>query len=101
MENNGPIYVIIKVGGEMKIPARPLFSSFPKFRIVEICKDNKTTNTSYWPNAGSLPSTHSPKHIRLINLDWNKVQVKMEYDETSKMIKVLSGNVDSVKIRID
>lgn len=100
MENKGPIFVTLKVGGEMKCPARPLFSSFPRFRVVELIKDGKRIDTQFWPTAGSLPGTRHNKTIRYININWNGCEVKAEYDDVTKLIKVTSGNVDSVRIEV-
>ena len=99
-QNNDKINLVIKTGNEMLVPDRGLFASFPKLRVIEVGKDNKPISTEYWPSAGSLPSNTHQKTVRLINLNWNGVNAKIEYDDSSKLIKVLEGNVDYVKIEI-
>lgn len=99
-ESDDKINLVMKPGTEMLVPGRGLFASFPKLRVTEVVKDNKKINTEYWPSSGSLPSNTHERTIRLINLYWNGVDVKIEYDDSSKLIKVLEGNVDSVKIEI-
>lgn len=92
--------VMLPVNGEMVIPPRDPSSPLPKLTVIAVVRDKQTTNTVFWPAAGSVPSTRHPKTIRFINLDWDGVKVKVEYDDSSKVLKVLSGNVDSVVIGI-
>lgn len=94
------IKVTMKVNDEMKLPGRGLFSKFPSLRITKILSGETWTNTEYWPTNCSLPSTKHPKTIRLINLNWNGVEAKVEYDDSSKMIKVMDCNVESITIEI-
>lgn len=91
---------IMKVGEETKVEARSPFSAFPSLHVVKVVKDGLHVDTSFFPTAASLPSTKHPNTIRLLNLNWNGYSVKAEYDDSSKLLKVLSGNVDSVTIRI-
>lgn len=90
----------LKPNSEAVLPPRGAFASLPKFRVISVVKDGKIISTEYWPTNGSLPSTKSSKHVRLINLNWNDVKVNAEYDDTSKVIKVLKGNVDSITIEV-
>lgn len=94
------IKVTMKANSEMRMPGRGLFSSFPCLRIIKILSGETWTNTEYWPTNCSLPSTQHPKTIRLINLNWNGVEAKVEYGDTSKMIKVMDCNVESITIEI-
>lgn len=96
----GNIELTLKVGEQVVIPDRGAFASFPKIRIVEITKDGKSTSTRYWPTNGGIPSTLHTLHIRLLNLQWNGVVVQGEYDDTSKVLKITKGNVDSVTVGI-
>lgn len=98
--NDDVINLTLSVGKEMTLPGRGLFASFPKLRVTKVVKDGKITSTDFWPTTGSLPSTRHSKTIRYINLDWNGTKAKIEYDDSSKLIKVLEGNVDSVTIEI-
>lgn len=99
-QTDSALTLVMKPGTEMLVPGRGLFASFPKLRVTKVITGDKHTSTDFWPTAGSLPSTRHSKTIRYINLDWNGVTVKIEYDDTSKLIKVLEGNVDSVVIEI-
>ncbi|AEV89514.1 hypothetical protein OBP_077 [Pseudomonas phage OBP] len=97
---NDTITVTMKMDSEMKMPGRGPFAGFPKLRIVGVIEGDKNTATDFWPTAESIPSTRHPKTIRLINLNWQKKTARVEYDDTSKIIKVFGGNVDSVVIKI-
>lgn len=91
--------LIIDINSEVKLEVPP-FSHFPNFRIIGVIKDGKEISTEYWPTNTSMPSTKHRETIRLLNLGWNGVKVKAEYDSTSKMIKVFDGNVDSIILRV-
>lgn len=94
------IKVTMKPNSEMTIPSRGPFSGFPRLRIIKILSGGTWTSTEYWPTNDSRPSTRHPKTIRLINLNWVGVEAKVEYDDTSKLIKVLDCNVESITIEI-
>lgn len=94
------ITLTVKLGEEVKVPSRGPFSSFPKLRVVGVTRYGQEFKTEYWPTTGSLPSNIHSKTVRLINLEWNGTRAKLEYDDTSKNIKFLSGNVESVNVEI-
>ena len=90
----------LKVGEEVKVPDRGPFASFPKLRVTGVTKDGVTHATEYWPTNNSIPSNLHTKTIRLLNLQWNGIVVQGEYDDSSKLVKITKGNVDSVTIEI-
>lgn len=94
------VLLLIKMGESVQMPRREVFSHFPSLRIIKVVKDGIPIGTEYYPGAQSLPSTTHQKTIRLINLNWNGIKVNAEYDSTSKLVKVISGNVDSVTIKV-
>lgn len=98
--NNDVITLTLKVGNEMKMPSRGLFCSFPFLTLTKVYLDGKWVSTEFMPSANSVPNTRHPKTIRQIHFNWKEMNVKIEYDDITKMVKVLEGNVDTVTIRV-
>lgn len=94
------IVLLIKMGESVQMPRREVFSHFPVLRVIKVVKDGVPIGTEFFPGAQSVPSTRHPKTIRLVNLNWNGVDVRVLYDSTSKQVSLVSGNVDSVSIRV-
>lgn len=94
------VVLVIKLGDSAMMPRREVFSHFPVLRVIKVVKDGIPISTEFFPGAQSLPSTTHQKTIRLINLNWNGIVVKGEYDSTTKLVKVTGGNVDSVTIKV-
>lgn len=90
---------IMKAGEETKVEL-PAFSNFPSFTIAKVLMGKLPVGTEYFPGAKSIPSTRHPATIRLLNMSWNGIKVMAEYDHTSKLLKVISANVDSVTIKV-
>lgn len=90
----------LKVGEEVKVPDRGPFANFPKLRVTKVVKEGKELSTEYWPTNGSMPSNLHTKTIRLLNLHWNGVIAQGEYDDSSKLLKITKGNVESVTVEI-
>ncbi|QBZ70600.1 hypothetical protein pETSU_019 [Edwardsiella phage pEt-SU] len=90
---------IMKAGEETKVELPP-FSGFPSFTITNVLMNKLPVGTEYFPGAKSIPSTRHPTTIRLLNMSWNNIKVMAEYDHSSKMLKVISANVDSVTIKV-
>lgn len=90
---------IMKAGEETKVELPP-FSGTPSFIVTKVVMTKLPVGTEFYPGCKSIPSTRHPKTIRLINLDWAGVKVFAEYDHSSKMLKVISANVDSVTIKV-
>lgn len=94
------VTLLIKMGESTQMPRREAFSHFPLLRVIKVVKDGIPVSTEFFPGAQSVPSTIHQKTIRLINLNWNGIMVKAEYDSTTKLVKVTGGNVDSVTIKV-
>lgn len=92
--------VQLDVGKEFKLPPREPFSHFPRFRLLTVVKDRRYSDSRFWPGSQSKPSTRHPKTIRFIQTDWNGAKVKIDYDDTSKVLKFVEGNVDTVIVEV-
>ena len=105
MVNNEPDYndpniVTLRVGTEVEAPYRGVFVSFPYLTLMSVEVEGKWINTEYMPGANSVPSTRHPKTIRQIHFNWKKMYVEIEYDDITKKIKAIRGNVTSVVVRV-
>lgn len=99
MSEKEELIYIMKAGEETKVELPP-FHGVPSFIVAKVVMTKLPVGTDFYPGCKSIPSTRHPNTIRLINLDWNGVKVSAEYDHSSKMLKVLSANVDSVTIKV-